>query len=463
MFEQRGSTPNEAVGLIRAGIDALLGGDLAELSDREVLDLMTALETEGRRVPAVMHRVVIEADDRRLARGQGSRDTASLLRRRLRLSAGDARARVTAAFGLVGRSTVGPAGEQTGPSLPIAGAAQADGELSVAQARVIQQALAKLPPELRAQHAAAVESALVDAARRLDPSQLAARANRLLAELHPVGVAHQEAEYERLRGASFLLHPDGSADLRAHLTPVGAAIVQAALAPLAAPRPDDAGGRDERTPTHRLHDGLVEACRRLISAKEIPGEGGVPATVIVTVPLAELAAVAGSTLAGSTLAGSTRVGTATTQYGGTLTIHELLRVAGAALVVPVVVDEHQAPLHVGRAKRFATKEQTFALIARDKGCTFPGCDHPPPWTQRHHIRSWLDGGLTDIVNLTLLCVYHHANFEALGWRCALIDGVVHWVPPASVDPLRRPVRNAAHDRPSDAAQEQPIGASLVAA
>jgi hypothetical protein len=453
MFEQRGSIPNEAVGLIRAGIDALLRGDLAELSDHEVLDLMSELETEGRRIPAVMHRVVIEVEERRLARGQGLRDTASLLRRRLRLSAGDARARVTAALGLVGRSTVGRAGEQTGPSLPIAGAAQADGELSVAQVRVIKEALAKLPPELRAEHAAAVESALVEAARRLDPNQLAARASRLLAELHPVGVAQQEAEHERLRGASFLLHPDGSADLRAHLTPTGAAIVQAALAPLAAPRPDDAGGRDERAPAHRLHDGLVEACRRLLSAREIPGEGGVPATVIVTVPLAELEA----------RAGSTRVGTATTQYGGRLTIHELLKVAGEASVIPVVVDEHQAPLHVGRAKRFATKEQTFALIARDRGCTFPGCDHPPPWTQRHHIRSWLDGGLTDIDNLTLLCVYHHANFEALGWRCGLSDGVVHWVPPASVDPLRRPVRNTAHDRPFDSAQDQSIRAPFLAA
>jgi Domain of unknown function (DUF222) len=199
---------------------------------------------------------------------------------------------------------------------------------------------------------------------------------------------------------------------------------------LASPRSDDAAGRDERSAPQRMHDGLVEACRRLLVAKDVPGEGGVPATVIVTVPLAEL---------------ESRVGTATTQYGGSLTIHELLRVAGEARLFPVVVDEHQAPLHVGRSKRFATKEQTYALIARDRGCSFPDCDHPPPWTQRHHIWSWLDGGWTDILNLTLLCIYHHANFERLGWECVVIDGIVYWRPPASVDPLRRPIRNTAHD------------------
>jgi hypothetical protein len=59
--------------------------------------------------------------------------------------------------------------------------------------------------------------------------------------------------------------------------------------------------------------------------------------------------------------------------------------------------------------------------------------------------SWADGGATDLVNLTLLCPYHHANFERLGWTCQMVSGVVQWVPPASVDPLRRPIRNTAHD------------------
>ena len=61
-------------------------------------------------------------------------------------------------------------------------------------------------------------------------------------------------------------------------------------------------------------------------------------------------------------------------------------------------------LHLGRTRRIATLPQTIALYARDKGCSFPGCDIPPEWCERHHILSWAEGGLTDLNNLTLLCV-----------------------------------------------------------
>ncbi len=418
MYETGRRSAAEGVSLVAAGLDALLELDLDALDEGGVVALLAQVETQGRRIAAASQRLVTAVEDRRIARARGHRDTAALLRRELRLSVGEARARVRAA--------------QT--DLPEAAAGQQRGELSPAHARVVRDAVDRIPAPLRSELIAPVEARLVADARSLDPGRLAARAAQLLRQLDPEGLARREAEHHRLRSASLVLNADGSGDLRAHLTPEGVTVVQAALLPLTAPRPRDAAGRDERTAAMRLHDGLVEACRRLLSTEAIPGEGGVPATVIVTVPLAELTAG---------LAG--REGLARTQYGGTLTVHELLRVAGEALVVPVVVDARGAPLDVGRARRFATKEQTYALIARDRGCSFPGCDHPPPWTQRHHILAWILGGPTDLDNLTLLCGYHHANFAALGWECVMIDRIVHWVPPASVDPLRRPVRNTSHD------------------
>jgi hypothetical protein len=42
------------------------------------------------------------------------------------------------------------------------------------------------------------------------------------------------------------------------------------------------------------------------------------------------------------------------------------------------------------------------LIARDAGCSFPGCTHPPQWCDRHHILDWILGGPTDLDNMTLL-------------------------------------------------------------
>ena len=49
-----------------------------------------------------------------------------------------------------------------------------------------------------------------------------------------------------------------------------------------------------------------------------------------------------------------------------------------------------------------------ALRHRDKGCTWPGCDYPPEWTDGHHIDHWIaHHGPTKIENLVLLCRRHH--------------------------------------------------------
>jgi hypothetical protein len=83
------------------------------------------------------------------------------------------------------------------------------------------------------------------------------------------------------------------------------------------------------------------------------------------------------------------------------------------------------------------------LIARDHGCSFPGCDRPPEWCERHHIREWVDGGTTDLNNLTLLCRYHHHNFASRGWTCQINDdGLPEWRPPRWLDPDQTPRINS---------------------
>jgi hypothetical protein len=107
-----------------------------------------------------------------------------------------------------------------------------------------------------------------------------------------------------------------------------------------------------------------------------------------------------------------------------------------------VLDGHGAVLDLGRTRRCASPSQTMALIARDRGCSFPGCPRPPEWCQRHHILGWARGGRTDLANLTLLCAYHHHHFAARGWTCRIIDGLPAWTPPRWLDPHQRPLRNA---------------------
>ena len=138
----------------------------------------------------------------------------------------------------------------------------------------------------------------------------------------------------------------------------------------------------------------------------------------------------------------TGLGTGQTTTGETLSVREALRIAGEAEIVPTVCAAGGRPLHLGRTRRLATTAQTFALVARDGGCSFPGCDVRPEWCDRHHIQDWLSGGPTDIDNLTLLCRYHHTHFAATGWTCTLNPaGLPTWQPPGQTHRNRAPMLN----------------------
>ena len=58
-----------------------------------------------------------------------------------------------------------------------------------------------------------------------------------------------------------------------------------------------------------------------------------------------------------------------------------------------------AALAVGRAPWLATPGLRDALIARDGGCTFPGCDGPVLRCEAHHVVPWWAGGATARSNL----------------------------------------------------------------
>ena len=84
----------------------------------------------------------------------------------------------------------------------------------------------------------------------------------------------------------------------------------------------------------------------------------------------------------------------------------------------------------------------MALVARDAGCSFPGCTQPASRCDRHHIVDWILGGLTDLDNLTLLC-RHHSHFLQKGCSCRLnADRLPEWTPPRWIDQDQRPQVNA---------------------
>ena len=56
-----------------------------------------------------------------------------------------------------------------------------------------------------------------------------------------------------------------------------------------------------------------------------------------------------------------------------------------------------------------------ALVARDGGCVFPGCDAPASWCDAHHVIEYSRAGRTVIINLALLCRRHHGIVHRAGW------------------------------------------------
>ena len=96
-----------------------------------------------------------------------------------------------------------------------------------------------------------------------------------------------------------------------------------------------------------------------------------------------------------------------TETGTELSAAELRKLACDAQVVPVVMGGASEVLDVGRASRTIPPSIRRALIARDQGCVWPGCERAPIHCDGHHIQHWIDDGPTCPTNLALLCHSHH--------------------------------------------------------
>ena len=281
----------------------------------------------------------------------------------------------------------------------------------------------------------AAEELLADFTRTFEPRRLAELAGQVVDRIDPDGtLPRDEVDAER-RHLTLRQGRDGMCVGEFRLTPAAGAKLKAVLSPLGAPRNTVVGQTEGRAvtevdPRHhgqRMHDALEEACDRLLRSATLPDSGGTPATVIVTIRAEDL---------------QQQTGTATTSDGTPLSGQAVADLVDSAACYPTVVDAKGVVLWMGRTSRLATPGQTMALVARDGGCSFPGCEHPPEWCERHHVIPWSEGGATDLDNLTLLCRYHHRQFLARGWVCRMVDRLPTWYPPRWVDPDQRPLRNS---------------------
>ncbi|MET7281617.1 DUF222 domain-containing protein [Kribbella sp. NPDC005582] len=121
-----------------------------------------------------------------------------------------------------------------------------------------------------------------------------------------------------------------------------------------------------------------------------------------------------------------------TVYGAGLSASTARLLACDAKIIPVVLGSNSEPLDVGRCERLVTKGMRRALNTRDRGCVV--CNAPPVQCDAHHLISWIDGGITAVSNLVLLCRIHHVDLHAGKWIITITDGKVHVDRPSWANP-----------------------------
>jgi hypothetical protein len=301
-----------------------------------------------------------------------------------------------------------------------------------------------------AEHRRAGEEHLLGEAETFGPRELGRLGQRLFEVVAPAEAEQQAlAELERAERRAYhdrglwLTDIAGTSKVRVTgwLDQDGAAAVRAALDPLCAPRTmrrapsgdNDADPADVRSAGQRRVDALVEVCRLASACGELPDNGGDRPQVVVTIDFDRL---------------REQVGVGTFEDGSQLSPAAVRRLACDAGIIPVMLGSASQVLDVGRQSRLATGALRRALVLRDRGCAFPGCDRPPRWTDAHHIVHWSNGGPTELPNLVLLCGYHHRLIHHSEWQVRINpkDGLPDFIPPAYIDPDQRPRRNRYHRR-----------------
>ncbi len=437
----------EALGRLRSAVIDCADAPVWALSDTDVVTCLDALQQTERALAALTSHLVRQVESRDLPRVQHAHNTAGWLRSRYRVTARVARDSVQVASATDRR-----------PGLD---RALVDGAVNAEHVSVIDTCLRSLPAEVGAEAVDKAEALLIGWAADFDAKDLRTLAGRILDHVAPEiaeqaeakALARQEAAAHAARTLSIMPNGDGRVRLSGWLDTEAAAIVNAALDPLCSPRrPADTGRRldgdgpshgmpdgvrdslvaDDRTMGQRRADALIEVCRLVLGTGELPVNGGDRPQIAVTVAFDPL---------------RRELGVGTLDTGHRLTPAATRRLACDAQILPAVLGSDGQILDVGQSRRLISGTLRRALVLRDAGCAFPGCTRPPRWCDGHHIRSWASGGPTSLDNSVLLCGHHHRLIHHSDWTVRLRhDGHPEFLPPAHLDPSRRPRRNLYHRR-----------------
>ncbi len=278
-------------------------------------------------------------------------------------------------------------------SLPVVGEALAAGEISRAHVQVIADAFT---PERR-EVLEPLEAEFVNVARTCEPRELRNIVRYTTDALDGDGGAASDAEKYESRRLHMSRTLDGLLKIDGQFSGLDAEYWETAIrAEMDRARP----ASDPRTPAQWRADAATAIMRRSLDAGMLGNSRKVRPHVTVVVDLQDLPGAEPELVE---LIRTER------RYRGSLSRSTLDRLMCDCEITRVVLAGDSEVLDVGRATRTISRAQWTALVARDGGCTTPGCSAPLDRCEVHHRRRWGEGGATDLDNLELKCWRHHQD------------------------------------------------------
>ena len=369
----------------------------------------------GRQLEAYVLAEVAAFDDQVFAPAHGCASTGGFLAAHGHLDPAAARRLVVAA--------------RTADRLPQLGSLLTAGRIAVDHVVAVAYGARRVPPEILS----SADDTFAELAIAARPAELRAAAQQLQACYDEDAVATDARHVEKERHLSLVRTFGDAWHLDGLLAPEDGAALCVALDSLMAPH----GPEDQRTPTQRRADALVELTDLALGSGKLPDTGGdrprvtylIQATPADPFGLRDIAGAVTGSGAGAMFAGSAAgAEVAATAFGSDdaellgstalLPAETVARLCCDADLATMTLSPAGHPMHLSRTSREPNLYQRRSLVVRDKHCVFPGCDVPPQRCKAHHLTYWCNHGKTDICNLALVCSFHHRLVHEHHWTLA---------------------------------------------
>lgn len=425
----------DALTAFRAAFDDLAACDVDLLTRPDLVEALDELEALWCQLPAVSHRMLARLQAEATPKEMGAKSWKDVLSIRWRISGTEANRRLTEAGLLAPRQAL--TGPSLPPVLPATAAAQALGRINGEHVEVIRKAIDKLPGFVDAATREQIEVDLVRTAVGVGPKELKDAADLTLFLLDQDGPEPDDCERARKRGLSKgKQRSDAVTSITGELTPEAWAVWEVIFAKYAAPgmcNPDDPEpctsgtpsqtqiDNDHRSLAQRQHDAMLVVGRIALMSGDLGQLNGLPVSVIIRTTLQDL---------------ESRAGVGVTGGGTVVPIADVIRLGAHANHYLAVFDGATgSALDLFRTKRIASPAQRIMLIAREGGCTKPGCPVGAYGSQVHHVTAdWFQGGNTNIDELGLACGPDNRAVGIGGWTTRMNDRCeVEWIPPPQLD------------------------------